>query len=90
MRFLIMMAIMAFSVTALAEQITDTITLKVPPKEMGKWYKPANKRQVWLHTMFRLRREMQAMAMYADKAQQADLEKWANKFSEDYQRTGNI
>ena len=84
MRFLILVTTVFFSAAIFAEQEPDTITLKVPPKEMAKWYKPANKRQVWLHTMFRLRREMQAMAMYAEKAQQKDLEKWAGKFSKDY------
>ena len=41
------------------------VSLKKPPASLEQWYKPANKRQVWLHTMFRLRREMQAIAEYA-------------------------
>ncbi|MCK5336958.1 MAG: hypothetical protein KAQ67_12390, partial [Gammaproteobacteria bacterium] len=47
-----------FSPTAYAE---DSVKLDTPPASLEKWYKPANKRQVWLHTMFRLRREMQAI-----------------------------
>ncbi len=61
-----------------------TITLKLPPKELAKWYKPANKRQVWLHTMFRLRRELLAMNDYARQNHQAGLEKWSDKFAKDY------
>ncbi len=61
-----------------------TITLKLPPENLARWYKPENKRQVWLHTMFRLRREMLAMQDYAAKGQQNDLKKWADKFTEDY------
>ena len=32
--------------------------LVLPPESLAQWYKPANKRQVWLHTLFRLRREI--------------------------------
>ena len=42
----------------------DSMSLEIPPAVLEKWYKPANKRQVWLHTMFRLRREMQAIDEY--------------------------
>ncbi len=44
------------------------VSLKLPLTSLEKWYKPANKRQVWLHTMFRLRREMQAIADYAENS----------------------
>jgi len=63
---------------------SSTITLKVPPAILAKWYKPANKRQAWLHTMFRLRREVLAMNDYSAKGQQANLEKWSQKFIKDY------
>lgn len=86
MKFIMILLLMlSFSATCAADERTeDTITLKVPPKILAQWYKPANKRQVWLHTMFRLRREVQAMAMYAQQGRQADLEKWSNKFAKDY------
>jgi cytochrome c553 len=61
-----------------------TLTLKKPPEILAKWYKPANKRQVWLHTMFRLRREILAMNDYSARGQQAELEKWSQKFIKDY------
>lgn len=63
---------------------TDTIILKKPPKSLAQWYKPENKRQVWLHTMFRLRREMLAMSDYSQKKMPDDLEKWSQKFIKDY------
>lgn len=75
-------SILSFSSVTLAEK---TITLKKPPEVLAKWYKPANKRQVWLHTMFRLRREILAMNDYSARGQQADLEKWSQKFITDYQ-----
>ncbi|MCN4145172.1 MAG: cytochrome c3 family protein [Thiohalomonas sp.] len=62
----------------------DTITLKKPPEVLAKWYKPANKRQVWLHTMSRLRREILAMNDYSQQKKQAELEKWSQKFIKDY------
>jgi len=77
----LVLSLWSFSIQA--EELT--ITLKKPPAELAQWYKPANKRQVWLHTMFRLRREMLAMNDYAAKGQQADLEKWTEKFVKDYQ-----
>ncbi len=70
--------------TVSANAADDTIILKKPPVELAQWYKPANKRQVWLHTMFRLRREILAMNDYAEKSQQAELEKWSKKFAKDY------
>lgn len=60
------------------------IVLKEPPASLAQWYKPQSKRQVWLHTMFKLRREMQAVDMYA-KAQDGEaMQKWAAKLNEDY------
>ncbi len=70
--------------TAVNSPGDQTITLKKPPKILAEWYKPANKRQVWLHTMFRLRREILAMNDYSEKGKQAELEKWSQKFIKDY------
>ncbi len=60
------------------------ILLKKPPESIAQWYKPQNKRQVWLHTMFRLRREMLAMEIYAKTGDGEKLQKWAEKLNEDY------
>ncbi|MEW8509176.1 MAG: hypothetical protein AB2598_21055 [Candidatus Thiodiazotropha sp.] len=50
------------------------------PDSLGQWYKPANKRQVWLHTMFALRRELQAVDEYAAEESLALMRKWSEKF----------
>ncbi len=74
-----------FSILSAAERSdSNTITLKKPPEVLGKWYKPENKRQVWLHTMFRLRREILAMNDYSQQGKQQGLEKWSAKFIKDY------
>lgn len=63
-----------------------TVILHLPPASLANWYKPANKRQVWLHTMFRLRRAKQAVELYAGEKEPALLEKWAAKLVKDYRK----
>lgn len=55
-----------------------------PPDSLQQWYKPANKRQVWLHSMFRLRRSLQAIEDYSEKQNQAAMHKWAQQLEKDY------
>ena len=62
----------------------DTTTLQLPPESLSQWYKPENKRQVWLHTMFRLRRSMQAIESYAADNNQPNMNKWFTKLEQDY------
>ncbi|MEW8001203.1 MAG: cytochrome c [Candidatus Thiodiazotropha sp.] len=50
------------------------------PDSLGQWYKPVNKRQVWLHTMFALRRELQAVDEYAAEQELALMRKWSERF----------
>ena len=66
------------------------IVLKKPPASLAKWYQPENKRQVWLHTMFKLRREMQAIRQYAEAGQPEHLQKWVDKFSGHYLEIGKM
>lgn len=69
----------------------DTVVLiKKPPVSLAQWYKPDNKRQVWLHNMFKLRREMQAVQFYADNRDAKHLEKWVELLSEHYLKTGEM
>ncbi len=68
----------------------NTITIKLPHKSLSQWYKPENKRQVWLHTMFRLRREMLAMQDYSADKQDKELQKWSQKFIKDYQSISDM
>lgn len=60
------------------------MVLKEPPTSLAAWYKPQNKRQVWLHTMFKLRREMLAIEIYAKDQDSASLQNWAAKLNKDY------
>lgn len=60
------------------------IVSKKPPSSIAQWYKPENKRHVWLHTMFKLRREMQAVKFYSSIKDAEHLEKWANQLNEHY------
>ena len=75
--------------TTYAEEALD-VTITKPPSSIGEWYKPANKRQVWLHTMFRLRREMQAISEYSAYEDREHLVQWTNKFVEDYDSIGKM
>lgn len=67
-----------------------TVTIKFPPASLEQWYKPANKRQVWLHTMFRLRREMQAIREYAETNDTAAMKKWIQRLDKDYNKIADM
>jgi len=69
----------------------DRVTLiKSPPASLAQWYKPENERQVWLHNMFKLRREMQAVRLYSDNKDAKHLEKWVTLLSEHYPKIGEM
>lgn len=87
-RLLLLLLICMHTVSA-AEKERE-ITLQLPPDSLGKWYKPANERDVWLHTMFRLRREMQAVTEYAALEETALLKKWLLKLKKDYLSIGEM
>lgn len=64
---------------------TDFVSaVKNPPSSLSQWYKPENKRQVWLHNMFKLRREMQAVKFYAQNKDPVRLKKWTQSLNEHY------
>jgi len=56
------------------------------PESLGKWYKPENKRQVWLHTMFGMRRELQAVEEYVDQKDLAGINKWSDRLITHYRK----
>lgn len=63
----------------------DSINVvKKPPESLKHWYKPENKRQVWLHNMFKLRREIQAVRMYAEEKNSKLVNKWSSQLQEHY------
>lgn len=54
------------------------------PDSLGRWYKPQNQRQVWLHTMFSMRRELQALREYAADGEGDLVVRWARRLDEHY------
>ena len=66
------------------------VMLKTPPASLAQWYKPENKRQVWLHNMFKLRRELQAVRLYANNQDAGHLQQWAADLSEHYLKIGEM
>lgn len=69
----------------------DRLTvIRNPPASLAQWYKPENERQVWLHNMFNLRREMQAVRLYSDNKDAEHLGKWTALLSEHYLEIGEM
>lgn len=71
-------------------QAENEKNLALPPESLAQWYKPANKRQVWLHTMFRLRREMLAVSDYTALEDIQRLKKWSDRLAQDYRKIGEM
>jgi cytochrome c556 len=81
----ILLLIFAISAIGLTATHADTeVSLKQPPASLEQWYKPANKRQVWLHTMFKLRREMQAVRENAKSGDKVATQKWIKRLDKHY------
>ena len=64
--------------------------IKKPPVSLAQWYKPENERQEWLHTMFKLRREIQAVELYASNSNEIELQKWVRQLNEHYLKIGDM
>ncbi|MEH6627414.1 MAG: hypothetical protein V7739_13290 [Motiliproteus sp.] len=58
--------------------------ITLPPQSLAQWYKPVNKRQVWLHTMFRLRQSMQAIDYYLQADDAEAVKRWASILQSTY------
>ena len=83
--FILLQIVLVAIVGALIYSHQDKATLiKTPPKALAQWYKPENKRQVWLHNMFKLRREMQAVQFYAQQQNSELLSKWSSGLKTHY------
>lgn len=67
-----------------------SITLNLPPESLGQWYRPVAKQDVWLHTMFALRREMQAVAEYSALGDSRRLGQWLERLEADYRKIGEM
>ena len=89
--FIILQAITLLVAAGLIYKHQDkTQLVKTPPTELAQWYKPENKRQVWLHNMFKLRREMQAVAFYAQNEDADNLQKWTDKLNQHYTKIAEM
>lgn len=90
-RFVLFQCLLIAAVAAIVYIHKDRVAiLKKPPASLSQWYQPENKRQVWLHNMFKLRREMQAIGQYAEQNDARHLEKWLASFSEHYLKIGEM
>ncbi len=67
-----------------------TLTLHLPPTSLGQWYRPANEHDVWLHLMFSLRRDMQAVSEYSALEKPDLLRRWLDRLEKDYRRIGKL
>lgn len=88
MRFLLLLTFLFFNVALIADEPSEkqTVSLERPPESLKQWYKPANKRNVWHHNMFKLRREMQAVNEYMHEKDQPHTEKWAAELVKHYEK----
>ena len=86
--FILFCTLSCYATLSLADG--NTVTLKKPPETLKNWYKPINKRQVWLHNMFRLRRELLAINDYSQSQQEKLLKQWFKEFKKDYLEIGKM
>lgn len=83
--FIFLQCLLIAVVVAIAYIHKDKVNVhKTPPASLGKWYKPENERQEWLHNMFKLRREMQAVKLYSISNEDELLDKWTAQLSKHY------
>ena len=78
--------ITACCLVASATLAAEEISLPSPPASLAQWYQPAAKRHIWLHNMFKLRRELQAVQTYSKAKDQARTKKWADLLVEHYRK----
>jgi len=89
--FFIFQVIILLMVTRGVYLHQDKVQLvKIPPVALAQWYKPESKRQVWLHNMFKLRREMQAVQFYAQKQEVELMQKWVGQLNKHYFKIGEM
>ena len=88
---IVLTLLMAWNTSVIADDNeSHSVSIDIPPASLEQWYKPANKRQVWLHTMFRLRREMQAISEYASQNDHAAMTKWIKRLEKDYNKIADM
>ena len=90
MRSLHIILLLAFLMSGAVVAQEQARTLPLPPESLAQWYPPANQRQVWLHTMFSLRRSMQAVVEYNALGDAKLTARWAERFTRDYKRLAEM
>ena len=89
--FIVLQVIILLIVGGLVYKHQNKVSLvKTPPVELAQWYKPENKRQVWLHNMFKLRREMQAIDFYSKQQNSKYLAKWVEQLDKHYLKIADM
>lgn len=89
--FFVLQLVILLIVVGVVYKHEDKINIvKTPPQSLAKWYKPENKRQVWLHNMFKLRREMQAVEFYAINEDAEHMQQWAEQLNDHYLKIADM
>ncbi len=88
MRLILLFFCLLASTSAVSAE--QTISIPEPPASLAQWYPPVAKRLVWLHNMFKLRRELQAVEEYAGLKDQPRMNKWAAQFDAHYRKIGEM
>jgi cytochrome c556 len=89
--FIILQAIILLVIGGVVYKHQNKVSLiKTPPAELAQWYKPENKRQAWLQNMFKLRREMQAVAFYAAQKDNQHVAKWVGQLGQHYSKIADM
>ena len=86
----IFFALLLFTFPCLSLSAADSVSLKKPPTSLEQWYKPGNKRNVFQHNMFKLRRELQAINHYRAEEDLAHTQKWIAGFVEHYRKIADM
>ncbi|SEL04467.1 Cytochrome c554 and c-prime [Colwellia chukchiensis] len=83
-------AVISLVVVLVYKHQSKVALVKLPPPALAQWYKPENKRQVWLHNMFKLRRELQAVQFYAQQQNSTYLKPWSEELAAHYLKIGEM
>lgn len=86
----IQLTLVAGVAVLVAKHQPEVQVVKTPPPALAQWYKPQNKRQVWLHNMFKLRREMQAIEFHAQRQDSENVDKWLTSLEQHYLKIGEM
>ncbi|MBF0194113.1 MAG: cytochrome c [Magnetococcales bacterium] len=83
--FIAVMCTAIFSLSTTSSAFSaETKEVSIPPESLAQWYKPQNKRQVWLHLMFRLGETTQAVGLYSKTGDSTSMARWAGSLAENY------